>query len=295
MKNNFFLPVTDESTLKLNLTVKKYVDEHQELLKPVAGGSVNVFYGVFPKAIWHGGRTLFFFDQKPFSKSEVEDCIGYINSQGIKVRMVFTNLLLEPSHLNDEYCNMILDVMDNGFGNGVIVASELLDDYIRKTHPNLPLISSITRGERLNTFQDVISKRDYEMVVIYAKQNILNYIDTIGFDKNKTEILLASGCAYCPIQHQHYEIESYNNLHQADVKHHICYRQRQGGVAMPPSPDEKMLVNIDEINNLGYYNMKIQGRGQIAERLLDAEMVMFIPRERNQIKKDILTSYYKIF
>lgn len=292
MKNNFFLPITDENTLKSSVIFKQYIDNHQQYLQDKNGGIVNIFYGVFPKAIWHGGRTLNFFNQQQVLKKDMEKCISYLNEQKITARMVFTNSLIQQQHLTDEYCNTILEVMDNGYGNGIIVASDLLENYIRKTHPNLPLISSITKGPDLNTFIQA-SQRDYEMIVIYAKNNILEYIEKTNFDKNKIEILISSGCGYCPFQQQHYEIESYNNLYQARLKSFKCYRGT-GYKPKAPSFEEEIVFDRHILNTMGYNNFKIQGRGRVGVPLLESQVkVLFQKQFHEEILND-LEPFYKI-
>jgi hypothetical protein len=193
------------------------------------GGKVSVIYGSFPRAIWNGGRTLTF-TCDPFSKERVNQIVRFLNDKGLEVRMTFTNSLLEEKHLTDEYCNMILEAMDNGFGNSIITASTLLDEYLKKEHPNLGLISSITKGGDFETFKKAYESDLYKMVVIYPKNNILNYLKTnTSFTEReeRIEVLIASGCGHCPMTAHHYKIESLNNLHQKIMQEYECFRNTE--------------------------------------------------------------------
>ena len=112
-------------------------------------------YGSFDGAIWNGGRII------PKSKTdlyEIESTVKLLNSRNIKCRMTFTNSLLTKEHLKDNYCNSILEILDNNFGNEIIIASPVLEEYLIQTHPNLPLVSSITKGNDFETFSTAINQ-----------------------------------------------------------------------------------------------------------------------------------------
>ena len=68
-------------------------------------------------------------------KDFVKGVTNYFNSKGIPLRFTFTNPMLEKKHLSDKFCNAIMHYADNGM-NEVIVASPLLEEYIRKNYPN---------------------------------------------------------------------------------------------------------------------------------------------------------------
>jgi hypothetical protein len=206
--------------------IKNFVeDKYSNCLKFNSKGKITVFYGSFPRAIWNGGRTLSF-NSVPINKGTVEHTVNFLNDRGIKLRMTFTNSLLEEKHLSDEYCNMILKILDNGFGNGIITASPLLDKYLKENYPNLPRISSITKGGDFETFKEAFYQ-DYEMIVIYPRNNILEFLqkETTLQERQRIEVMLSSGCGYCPFTKEHYYVESYNNLYQKTEKSFTCYRR----------------------------------------------------------------------
>lgn len=296
MKNNFFLPVMEKDTLRLNLIFKEYIKTHQKYLIPDEGGKVTAFYGTFPRAIWNGGRTMLFPKEAMLSQDQIESLITYLNDMDLEVRMTFTNMLLRECDLNDEYCNMILKAMDNGFGNRIIVASDILEEYLIKNFPNLKLISSITKGGDFNTFKESYDKK-YDMVVIHPKKNILKFLEenTSLEERQHIEVLLKSGCSNCPMTKKHYETESFNNLYpDLAIKNFQCFKSTAAYKTLKVLPEEQVCCDLNELNRLGLYNYKLLGRGQwlTIERIIDTYVDSIIKLEYQEIvKNDILQLY----
>ena len=260
---NFFLPITDDETAKLAIAVSILLDRHSDNLR-MGESRVGAVYGAFPKSIWNGGRSLNF-GQSKMSYEEIEKRVKLFNSLSIACRLTFTNTLLKSEHLNDEYCNTCLDILDNGFGNSIITASSLLEDYIEETHPKLSLVSSITKGNDFKTFKENIEKQRYSMVVCYPKNNVLDYIETMPLERRgEIELLINSGCFYCRNATKHYECDSYNNLHQRFDKHIPCYRRATNYSEEADKNSyeiaDRMNFNYTRFKDLGITNFKIQGR-----------------------------------
>ncbi len=157
-------------------------------------------YGVFPPAIWNGGR----FQSGKCEKDFIKQVIKAFNDKGIPLRFTFTNPLLEKKHLHDDFCNMIMHLADNGM-NEVIVASPILEDYIRTTYPNYKITSStckrITDPEKLTEELE----KNYNIVVVdYDLNNKFDVLEKIP-DKEKCELLVNACCnPNCKIRSSHY-------------------------------------------------------------------------------------------
>ena len=125
------------------------------------GVEIASFYGVFPPCLWNGGRTQGGVCDKTF----IKHVIKAVNDRGIPLRFTFTNPALEKKHLSDPFCNMVLNLANNGL-NEAIVMSQLLEDYIRRHFPNYKLTSStckrITDPEALKAEME----KDYHIVVL---------------------------------------------------------------------------------------------------------------------------------
>ncbi|MBP0954412.1 MAG: hypothetical protein J6M90_02060 [Oscillospiraceae bacterium] len=87
--------------------------------------------------IWNGGRAILI----PYDAKSFKNFIKLYNEYGIPYRFTFTNTMITEEYLDDYDCNDILDFADNGL-NEVIVYSPILEEYIRKTHPNMKITSS---------------------------------------------------------------------------------------------------------------------------------------------------------
>ena len=176
------------------------------------GVEIASVYGVFPPAIWNGGRLQYGICDKDFIKQVIKS----FNDRGIPLRFTFTNPLIEKKHLSDEFCNMIMKYADNGL-NEVIVASPLLEDYIRTNYPNYKLTSStckrITDPERLGEELE----KDYHIVVIdYDLNNKFDILEKIQ-DKKKCELLVNACCdPGCKLRSEHYLVIGAEQLAYAD-------------------------------------------------------------------------------
>lgn len=165
------------------------------------GVEIASVYGTFPPAIWNGGRFQYGKSDKDFIKTVIKN----FNDRGIPLRFTFTNPMLEKKHLSDKFCNAIMHYADNGM-NEVIVASPLLEEYIRKNYPNYKITSStckrITDPDKL---YDEISK-DYHIVVIdYDLNNKFDVLEKIQ-DKKKCELLVNACCnPGCKRRSDHYK------------------------------------------------------------------------------------------
>lgn len=289
MQNNLFLPFTNNKTVDFNLKVKDYLENNPQV-GTFSNSKITVMYGQFPQSLWSGGRSVNF-DVPKFTRDEMVRFVDRLNQKGIKVRMTFTNTLLAEKHLDDEYCNLALEVLDNSFGNGIITASPLLENYIHTTHPNLGLISSITKGGDFETFKQAFEDDKYEMVVIYARVEILDYLNSHATAEergNRVEILLSSGCGHCPIAKEHYAVESYNNLHQKEIKFHTCYKDRVGYKEIIPQPKDEIIFDPNKFQEMNLCNFKIQGRRQSLERLaMGYSNTFFNFRHRSESLKNL--------
>ena len=224
---------------------------------------VKGLYGSFPGTVWNGGRVI---DMYKIDYDIISYYISLLNENNIKCRLTFTNSLLDKTHLQDIYCNTILDIIDNGFGNEIITYSPILEEYLHTTHPNLGLVSSITKGHDLETFKSAIQSNKYNMVVAYPKQNILNYIKDLSIEKQQqVEILLNSGCSHCPIMQQHYRTISQDNLEQT-FTNFDCYRNKQYNVII--SENEALNYDFSFLSKLNIQNYKIQGRCESLDEVI---------------------------
>ncbi|MCR5728765.1 MAG: U32 family peptidase [Ruminococcus sp.] len=209
MRARFHLPDFAQHFM-FNLIFADMLKHRPELFRE--GVEIASVYGTFPPAIWNGGR----FASGKCDKGFIKQVIKSFNDIGIPLRFTFTNPVLEKKHVHDEYCNMIMHLADNGM-NEVIVASPILEEYIRKTYPNYKITSStckrITEPEKL--YEEV--DKDYHIVVIdYDLNNHFDILEKIP-DKQKCELLVNACCnPGCKLRSDHYKMIGAETLAYAE-------------------------------------------------------------------------------
>jgi collagenase-like PrtC family protease len=194
-KINFFLPDFYQRSY-MNLMLLEIMHQYpQYFYKNIA---VTSIYGTFPGAIWNGGRVTLGSCDSDTIKAVISD----FNSRGIAIRYTFTNPLLEEKHLYDTFCNICMQLGDNGM-NEVLVNSPVLEEYIRQNYPSYKIISSTTKCLRKDAFSEEL-KKDYMLVV--ADSSLNNTKDLFDITpKEKIEILLDHFCQDdCPKREAHY-------------------------------------------------------------------------------------------
>ena len=198
MKARFHLP-DFSGNFKLNLLFVDMVKNHPEYFRE--GVEIASFYGVFPPCLWNGGRSQGGFADKNYMKAVIRE----FNNRGIPLRFTFTNLMLEKKHLSDDRCNLMLHLADNGM-NEVIVASPLLEDYLRKNYPNFKLTSSTCK--RLDTEEGLIAELEKDYHTVVADYDLNNNFDILEKLPRKKDVeLLVNACCQpeCPARMQHYK------------------------------------------------------------------------------------------
>ena len=148
MRVRFHLP-DFSGNFKLNFMFAEMLKQRPEFFRE--GVEIASFYGVFPPCLWNGGRT----QGGMTDKNYIKNVIKAFNDRGIPLRYTFTNMMLEKKHLSDDRCNMILNLSNNGL-NEAIVASPILEDYLRRNYPKFKLTSSTCK--RLNTEEALLAE-----------------------------------------------------------------------------------------------------------------------------------------
>lgn len=98
---------------------------------------IGSIYGSPNNAIFSGGRI-------EYSNVKDEDVLALMDEYKIPIRLTFSNSQLENKHLNASRCNEILKMFEND-GNGIIIYSDLLLNYIKEKYPKYHFISSTTK------------------------------------------------------------------------------------------------------------------------------------------------------
>lgn len=152
-------------------------------------------YGLLHDTIFSGGRVTTR-EYKLGTEYAMRQIIEKYREFDCEYRFVFTQIGLKPDMLNDYWGNLQLRLA-NEYGCKVIVASDLLENYIREHYPNIEFVSSTTKMVGGNGSEEdaVIAelKKDYETVVLNTRYNF-NYEFIPKELRGKLEVLINDCC-----------------------------------------------------------------------------------------------------
>ena len=252
---------------------------------------IGSIYGTFPGAIWNGGR----YSAGSCDIEDIKYIVNHYASLDIPLRFTFTNSLLNESHLNDEFCNNIMEIANTG-KNEILVNNNVLEQYLRETYPNYKYIlstTSITRGvDNINLMCD-----KYDYVVLDYNDNKDKDVLTKLRQKDKIEILLNESCIpNCPKRKEHYKFISKQQLDLltpedgvvCPVRHSSNLYDILGRYKSHFITDTELYTNYID---LGFNNFKIKGREEsILYTIESLVMYMVKPEYKDFIRYELLKS-----
>ena len=206
-------------------------------------------------------------------------------------------------------CNMVLNLSNNGL-NEAIVASPLLEDYLRRNYPKFKLTSSTCK--RLDTEEALLAEleKDYHIVVIdYDFNNRFDILEKLPRKKD-IEFLVNACCEpNCPRRLEHYKsigeqqiaycehIKKHPNLPfdvaKYDPKNFRACPYSQRGIF--DIRDLRTHITPDDIWNkyvpMGFEQFKIEGRTASPLNVLETYMYyMAKPECRDEARFTLLKS-----
>lgn len=210
---------------------------------------------------WTGGRELMPFE---WSIDESIKRVKEYNKLGVSFEVAFNNTLLKKNDLKDEYCNYFLKGVHNKM-NSVIVASDLLKNYLRKNYPKFKLAASICFCEKSIKGYEKLFKK-YDMVILHPDLNRdFDFIKKISpVNRERLCVLINEECVpNCLFRKEHYKKISQKALEQIYINKHINFfeclmRKRKKIIENNPMPLKE--EEVKSLISLGIKNFKIQGR-----------------------------------
>lgn len=283
---NFYLPDFFYK-FKLNNEIVDLTQKHPEYFYD--GIKIGAVYGSFPGAIWNGGRKCLGFTDF----DNIESTISKFNDRGVPIRFTFTNCLIEESHLQDTYCNLIMELGNNGM-NGVIINSELLENYLREKYPKYQYILSTTRCERnIDKINQYCT--EYDMVVSdYRDNHNFDFLGQIK-DKSKIELLINAYCSPdCKRRKEHYDYLSSDQLNfrrtsPMDKVFACPTYNRSFYEALELDSVIKNGELYSTYSNLGFENFKIEGRSNSIYDVIESYIYYLVkPEYKDQVRLFLL-------
>ncbi len=224
---------------------------------------IGSIYGAPEDCLWGGGRVGFG-DARPQEVAEL------LRKYSISARLTFSNSLLEQKHLADKKCNDLCKMFEkNGqTPSGVIIYSDMLLDYIKKTYPGFYFVSSTTKV--LTDFKDFeaeLRREDFKYVVPDFRLNKrFDELNSLPEEqKSKVEFLCNECCFFdCYDRKKCYENVSRKSLNE-HCEDHICVSpDANQGYRFSLAKQNPAFIGIQDIQNIyapaGFKHFKIEGR-----------------------------------
>ena len=187
---------------------------------------------------------------------------------GISARLTFSNSLLREEHLSDKKCNELCTLFEKSVGNGVIIHSDLLLEYLKKNYPGLYFVSSTTKVlTDFEQFLNEVNRKDFQYVVPDFRLNkSFDKLNTLSqIQKDKVEFLCNECCWFgCKDRKRCYEAVSRKNLGENFLEHYCTAPNINHGYRFSKAMTNPGFIGIDAIQNIylpmGFSNFKIEGR-----------------------------------
>ena len=247
---------------------------------------IGSIYGAPENCIWGGGRI-------EEGTQNPEDVLALLKEYGISGRLTFSNSLLSGKHLSDSRCNAICRMFEESDGpeNGVIVHSELLLDYLRRTYPGLYFVSSTTKV--LTEFPELLRELDREefryVVPDFRLNKKLKERNTLSSaEKDKVEFLCNECCWFgCKDRKVCYESVSLLNLGERGEEHRCSAPDAEEGYVFSKAMKNPGFLSTEEIREeylpMGFSNFKIEGRG-LGSALILEFLLYYMTKPEHQLE-----------
>ena len=225
---------------------------------------IGSIYGASADCLWGGGRI----GEGDYDPREV---LALLKEYGISARLTFSNSLLRKEHLSDGKCNSLCAMFaeSDAVQNGVIVHSDLLLNYLKRTYPDLYFVSSTTKVlTDFQQFVEEVNREEFRYVVPdFRLSKSLRQLDTLTESQKVKVEFLCNECCWsgCKERKQCYEVVSRQNLGEDCPDHRCDAPDGTEGYQFSKAMENPEFIEIQDIKNtylpMGFTNFKIEGRG----------------------------------
>lgn len=246
---------------------------------------IGSIYGAPADCIWGGGRV-------GGGTHDPRAVLGLMREYGISARLTFSNSLLTEAHLSDRICNDLCRLFSESKPpqNGVIVHSDLLLDYLKKTYPGLYYVSSTTKVlTKFPELQKELGRKEFSYVVPDFRLNpaLKQLAELPQAQKDKVEFLCNECCWFgCTDRKRCYETVSRRNLGEICPEHHCAAPDAAGGYRFSRAMENPGFIGIGDIQRvylpMGFSNFKIEGRG-LGSALILEFLLYYLTKPEYQI------------
>ena len=245
---------------------------------------IGSIYGAPADCIWGGGRV-------GFGDNNLQEVLALTREYGISARLTFSNSLLREEHLSDKQCNRLCALFNEQGGNGVIVHSDLLLEYLKSHCPNLYFVSSTTKVlTDFRQFLGEVNREDFRYAVPDFRLNkAFDKLNTLtNAQKDKVEFLCNECCWFgCIDRKKCYENVSHKNLGEACEDHQCTAPGGNEGYRFSKAMTNPGFIGVQDVQEIylpmGFSNFKIEGRG-LGSALILEFLLYYLTRPAYQLQ-----------
>ena len=245
---------------------------------------IGSIYGAPADCLWGGGRV-------GFGEDAPEEVLSLLRKYNISARLTFSNSLLREEHLSDRKCNRLCALFAKNGSSGVIVASDLLLEYLRKNYPELYFVSSTTKV--LTDFRDFEKELDREefryVVPDFRLNRAFDRLDTLS-DRQKQKVeFLCNECCHisCRERKACYENVSRKALGENCPDHRCTAPGGAEGYRFSGAMESPAFIGTEDIQNVylprGFSEFKLEGRG-LGSALILEFLLYYMTRPEYQLR-----------
>ena len=256
--------------------------EHRDYFYDWCG--IGSIYGAPADCIWGGGRV-------GSGEQAPREVLALTQTYGISARLTFSNSLLRGEHLADPRCNALCRLFSETGGNGVILHSDLLLDYLKRTYPKLYFVSSTTKVlTDFDQCRQEAERADFRYVVPDFRLNkAFDRLQALP-DRLKDKLeFLCNECCWpgCRDRKACYEAVSRKNLGESGPEHRCAAPEAQGGYRFSKAMENPAFIGIHDIQHtylpMGFSNFKIEGR-ELGSALILEFLLYYMTKPEHQLR-----------
>ena len=256
--------------------------EHRDYFYDWCG--IGSIYGAPADCIWGGGRV-------GSGEQDPREVLALTQTYGISARLTFSNSLLREEHLADPRCNALCRLFSETGGNGVILHSDLLLDYLKRTYPKLYFVSSTTKVlTDFDQCRQEAERADFRYVVPDFRLNkAFDRLQALP-DRLKDKLeFLCNECCWpgCRDRKACYEAVSRKNLGESGPEHRCAAPEAQGGYRFSKAMENPAFIGIHDIQHtylpMGFSNFKIEGR-ELGSALILEFLLYYMTKPEHQLQ-----------
>ena len=245
---------------------------------------IGSIYGAPADCIWGGGRV-------GSGEQDPREVLALTQTYGISARLTFSNSLLREEHLADPRCNALCRLFSEPGGNGVILHSDLLLDYLKRTYPKLYFVSSTTKVlTDFDQCRQEAERADFRYVVPDFRLNkAFDRLQALP-DRLKDKLeFLCNECCWpgCRDRKACYEAVSRKNLGESGPEHRCAAPEAQGGYRFSKAMENPAFIGIHDIQHtylpMGFSNFKIEGR-ELGSALILEFLLYYMTKPEHQLR-----------